>query len=89
MRRTLGDEKVLQSEPSMGGEDFSRYGKAGIPICMFKLGAVNPQRLVEFKQAGTPPPSLHSAKFYPDPAPTLTIGMTVMGAAALELLGLE
>ena len=25
----------------MGGEDFSRYGLAGVPICMFRLGTVD------------------------------------------------
>ena len=85
-RRTFGKEKVLLSEPTMGGEDFSRYGQAGIPICMFKLGSVSPERLAKFKQAGTPPASLHSSQYYPNPEPTLTTGITAMGAAALELL---
>lgn len=86
-RRVLGDENVAESEPTMGGEDFSRYGQAGIPICMFKLGAVSGSRLAEFKQAGTPPPSLHSPRFYPDPAETLETGVATMGAVALDLLG--
>ncbi len=85
-RRVLGDKNVTRSEPTMGGEDFSRYGKAGIPICMFKLGAVSANRLAEFKRQGTPPPSLHSPRFYPDPEATLETGITTMGAVALDLL---
>lgn len=82
----LGDEQVSESTPTMGGEDFSRYGQAGIPICMFKLGAVSKQRLAEFDAGGTPPPSLHSPRFYPDPEATLKTGMTAMGTVALDLL---
>jgi len=32
----------------MGGEDFGRFGKAGVPICMLRLGAVSQKRLDEF-----------------------------------------
>ncbi len=85
-RRVLGDTKVAEGDPTMGGEDFSRYGQAGIPICMFKLGAVTTERLAAFAAKGTPPPSLHSPRFYPDPVPTLETGMATMGAVALELL---
>jgi amidohydrolase len=84
--RVVGADHVAQSDPTMGGEDFSRYGQAGIPICMFKLGALSEARLEEFKDAGTPPPSLHSPRFFPDPEPTLETGMATMGAVALELL---
>ena len=49
----LGDENVAEAEPSMGGEDFSQYGLAGVPICMFRLGAVDQARLDEFEAART------------------------------------
>lgn len=85
-RRSLGDENVKVSDQSMGGEDFSRYGKAGVPILMFRLGAVDGKRLERFEQLGQSPPSLHSPMFYPDAAETLVTGVTVMASAALELL---
>jgi len=86
LRQTLGDAMVSESKPTMGGEDFSRYGQAGIPICMFKLGAVSSERLAEFDQAGAPPPSLHSPRFYPEPQATLVTGITALGTVALDLL---
>ena len=46
----------------MGGEDFSRYGLAGVPICMFRLGAVNQQRLDEFAAQEVAAASLHSPR---------------------------
>ena len=50
----------------MGGEDFGRYGLAGVPICMFRLGTVDQSRLDEFKEKGQSPPSLHSPRYYPN-----------------------
>ena len=49
---TLGEENVVPSEQSMGGEDFSRYGRAGVPIFMFRLGSVEPKRLAGLKRGG-------------------------------------
>jgi hippurate hydrolase len=89
LRRALGDANVVEGEPSMGGEDFSQYGLAGVPICMFRLGAVNQRRFDEFAAAHQPPPSLHSPKFYPDAAETLTTGVPAMIAVALDLLSPE
>jgi amidohydrolase len=84
--QTLGEQNVELSEPSMGGEDFSQYGVAGVPICMFRLGTIEPKRLAGLTRGGMPPPSLHSPLYYPDPAETLATGVTVMSAVALDLL---
>lgn len=81
----LGAANIQESEPSMGGEDFSRYGIAGVPICMLKLGSVSSQRLVDLEKQG-PPPSLHSSKYYPDPQETLTTGVVAVSTIALDLL---
>jgi hippurate hydrolase len=86
LKRALGDESVVDSEPSMGGEDFSQYGRAGVPVFMFRLGAVTKKRLDRYKQLGIDPPSLHSSRFYPDPPETIQTGIAAMAAAALELL---
>jgi hippurate hydrolase len=86
LRRALGAANVVASEPSLGGEDFSRYGRAGVPVFMFRLGSVEAQRLAGLKRGGAEPPSLHSAVYYPDAEPTLITGLTAMIAAALDLL---
>lgn len=86
LRKTLGEGNVVPSEPSMGGEDFSRYGRAGVPIFMFRLGSIEPHRLSGMKRGGQEPPSLHSAVYYPDAEETLTTGITAMSSAALDLL---
>lgn len=85
-RRVLGEKNVIPVDPSMGGEDFSEYGLAGVPIFMFRLGSVNADRLAEMKKGGKTPPSLHSPFYYPDAKESITTGVTAMSAAVVDLL---
>jgi hippurate hydrolase len=82
----LGKSHVVGSEPSMGGEDFSRYGRAGVPIFMYRLGSVDAQRLAGFARVNQPPPSLHSSVYYPDAEETLKTGLMSMTTAVETLL---
>ncbi len=84
-RQALGAERVIVTEPAMVGEDFSRFGRAGVPIVMFRLGAIDAKRLERYRQLGQPP-SLHSPQFYPDAEPTLVTGITAMSSVVLDLL---
>jgi len=84
--KQFGAANVDDPEPSMGGEDFSQYGRAGVPILMFRLGTIEPARLARMKQLGQDPPSLHSPLYYPDAEPTLVTGVQATVAATLELL---
>lgn len=82
----LGEKRVIESDQSMGGEDFARYGLAGVPIFMYKLGSVKRERLSKYAETGEMPPSLHSSKYYPDPELTLKTALESMSAAVFELL---
>jgi hippurate hydrolase len=86
VKRALGDAAVVDSEQSMGGEDFGRLGHGGVPVCMFRLGTIAPQRMARFAQLKVEVPSLHSALYYPDPVESLETGVAAMSAAALDLL---
>ncbi|NOZ40918.1 MAG: amidohydrolase [Planctomycetes bacterium] len=86
LKNALDEQNVNETNPSMGGEDFGRIGRAGVPILMLNLGTVSQQRLDEYKKAGTPPPSLHSPKYFPDPEASIVTGVTTLTTAALELL---
>jgi hippurate hydrolase len=86
IKGVAGDENVTEAEPSMGGEDFSRYGLAGVPICMYRLGTVDQQRLDQYKKEGVPPPSLHSPLYYPDAEASLRVSVPVMVAIVEDLL---
>jgi hippurate hydrolase len=86
LRRVIGEENLGEADQSMGGEDFSEYGLAGVPIAMFRLGAVDPSRLDKFEAEHRPPPSLHSPVFYPDAEAALRVGVPAMVAVAIDLL---
>ncbi|HEX5871387.1 MAG TPA: peptidase dimerization domain-containing protein, partial [Longimicrobium sp.] len=89
LRRVVGDANVIQREPVMGGEDFSRYGREEpkIPIFMYRLGSIPPEKMAASKKPGGKPlPSLHSAFYLPEPRATIRTGVTTMTAAAIDLL---
>jgi metal-dependent amidase/aminoacylase/carboxypeptidase family protein len=85
-RATLGEENVIQQEPLMGGEDFSRYIRAGVPGFFFFLGTLPPDRIAAMKTGKAPPISLHSDLYHPVPDPSIRTGVTAMSMAALNLL---
>jgi hippurate hydrolase len=87
-RKVLGAERVSARPAVLGGEDFSRYGRAGVPVFLFWLGTVAPERVAEAaKEGGKPLPSLHSERYAPVPEPALETGVLAMSTAVLELLG--
>ena len=85
-KQVAGEANVEISQPTMGGEDFSQYGRAGVPILMYWLGAINQERLDAWAASGESPPSLHSPLFYPDAEQTLVTGVSTMASSVLELL---
>ena len=87
-KKTLGADKVKQTEPTMGGEDFSEFSLPdySIPAVNFWIGAVDPAKVADSKKTGTPLPSLHSSKFAPVPEPTIRTGIIGMTSAVLELM---
>jgi hippurate hydrolase len=88
LRKVLGVEAIEPRPPVMGGEDFSRYGRAGVPIFMFWLGTIDADRWAAAQKDGaTPLPSLHSDLFWPDPEPTIRTGVLAMSQAVLNLVG--
>ena len=87
-RNALGKDNVEIVDPTMGGEDFSEYSLPdhSIPAVDFHIGAVDPAKIAQFKQAGKELPTLHSSKFAPVPEPTIRTGIVAMTAAVLELM---
>lgn len=87
-RAEIGADNVIESSPVMGGEDFGRYGQVEpkIPSLIYWLGAVDRDLYAKSKADGTPLPSLHSPVFAPEYKMTIRTGVTVMTAAALNLL---
>lgn len=82
----IGKENVIEQEPVMGGEDFSHFGRNGVPSLMYFLGTVEQRRLDRYKELGVSAPSLHSAEYYPEIEKSIEIGVTTMASGALQLL---
>ena len=87
-KKSLGSENVEIVDPTMGGEDFAEYSLPdhSIPAVDFHVGAVDPAKIAEYKQAGKELPTLHSSKFAPVPEPTIRTGIVAMTTAVLELM---
>lgn len=87
-KKALGSDNVEIAQPTMGGEDFSEYSLPdhSIPAVDFHIGAVDPEKIAQFKKEGKELPSLHSSKFAPVPEPTIRIGIIGMTSAVLELM---
>ena len=87
-KNVLGADNVEIDDPTMGGEDFSEYSLPdhSIPAVDFHIGAVDPEKIVQFKKEGKELPSLHSSKFAPVPEPTIRVGIIGMTSAVLELM---
>ena len=87
-KKKFGEDRVIEKDPEMGGEDFALYGRAGIPAFMFRIGSVPPEKLAaSHGPCAKSLPSLHSSCYAPDPEPTISLGIQALTAAVLELLG--
>lgn len=88
LEKAMGKESVLEGKPVMASEDFSLFALADPkpPICMFWLGAVDPAKLKDAEEKGTPLPSLHSSKFAPLPEPAIRTGVKAMTISVMDLL---
>jgi hippurate hydrolase len=89
LKKEFGDAKIVKAEPSMGGDDFSRFGRTDdkIPVMLLWLGAVKQETYDASRHPGGKPlPSLHSSLFAPDPDPTIAVGVKAMTLSAMDLL---
>jgi hippurate hydrolase len=87
-KELLGADHIHERPTFMGGEDFSRYGRAGVPVFLYFLGTMPPERVAEAaREGGRPLPSLHSDLYYPVPEPSIKTGVLTMTVAVLNLLG--
>ena len=88
--KSIGETRVYERDPSMGGEDFSQFGRTAekIPTVIMWVGGLDPAAWrAGVDGTGPIPPGNHSPLFAPVPEPTLKTGVQAMTAAAMELLG--
>ena len=88
-RQHFGEDRVRQTPPVMGGEDFSRYHLAdpSIESLIFWVGGVPQDRWDATNGDPARLPSLHSPFWAPDAEPTIATATEAMVVAALGVLG--
>ncbi|MDH5599338.1 MAG: amidohydrolase, partial [Cyclobacteriaceae bacterium] len=80
--KIVGLNNVVEAEPQMVGEDFSRYGQTEhkVPTVLFWLGTVSNQKI----ETGDLP-GLHSPFYYPEPNKSIETGVSVTTQSLLDL----
>jgi hippurate hydrolase len=87
LESVIGKENLVERPPIMGGEDFGRYGRAGVPIFMFFLGTIDKERWdASQREGGKPLPSMHSDSYYPVVKPSIRNGVLTLSIAVLDKL---
>lgn len=86
--RRFGSERVQQTPPVMGGEDFGRYYRAdkSIQSLIFWVGGVPQAKWDDAQHNGTVLPSLHSALWAPQADKVIETGTEALTAAVLHIL---
>lgn len=77
---TLGAASVKDVPPAMVAEDFGRLLAEDVPLCMFRLGTIAPERLAKMQAAGDLP-ALHSARYWPDYEVSIRTGVRALVGA--------
>ncbi|HLF62124.1 MAG TPA: amidohydrolase [Saprospiraceae bacterium] len=80
--KIVGIQNVVEAEPQMVAEDFSRYGLTGhqVPTVLFWLGTVPEERM----RSGDKP-GLHSPRYYPEAEKSIRTGVSVTTQMLLDL----
>ena len=83
-----GKENIHELKPTMGGEDFGRFARTlGVPGLQYRVGTIPRERWeASLKPGADPLPSLHSPLYYPEPEPTVRLGVESMANLAISLL---
>ena len=84
-RDVLGPDRVHERPMSLGGEDFSRIVRGGVPGFYWFLGSAPPEKIKAWKEGGPPVAFTHSDGYYPVPEPTIKTGVLSMTLAVLRL----
>jgi hippurate hydrolase len=89
MKEILGDSKVIRVDPATVAEDFGQYGRTAekIPVSLFWLGGVKPEKYRDYLEKGTVLPYLHSSQFAPDFDTAWACGVKAMSRAMIGLFG--
>ncbi len=84
----FGAERVIQTPPVMGGEDFGRFWRAdkSIKSMIFWVGGVPQAEYDAAKKEGRTLPSLHSPFWAPDAPAVIATATEALAAMAMKLM---
>lgn len=85
LKKSLGEDRVVEMPQKMTSEDFAEYGLAGVPSALLHVGAVAPARLAHVRDTGIPVPAPHSPEWAPDREATLKGAIRAEVTELLEL----
>ena len=86
LRTAMGAQRVVDIPAKMTSEDFSEYGRAGVPSVLLHIGAVSPAALADARRTGIPVPAPHSSEWLPELEPTLKAAVQAETTALIDLL---
>ena len=89
LRPAMGAERVVQTVPVMGGEDFGEFRRAdekSIQSVIFWVGGQPVERLAAARREGRTPPALHSPFWAPDAEAVIARASETLTRTALRLL---
>ncbi|MFM6830176.1 MAG: amidohydrolase [Novosphingobium sp.] len=87
----LGADRVVETTPTMAGEDFGEFGRAGggdIESTILWVGGRKTDDLERARKEGTALPSLHSPFFAPEADKVIAAGAEALTIAAMALMPL-
>ncbi|WP_397594407.1 amidohydrolase [Sphingorhabdus sp.] len=87
--KRFGKDRVIETKPVMGGEDFSQFyraDKANVQSLIFWVGGVPQADYDAAMRGGKSLPSLHSPFWAPEADKVIATASEAMAAAALDLM---
>lgn len=88
LKEQLGGASIVNVPPITASEDFSEYGKAGVPSMFFFVGVLDPKTVADAMRPGGKPLAFnHSPYFAPVPEPSIKTGVEAMTTAVLSAMG--
>ncbi len=89
LKLVLGVERVVETTPTMAGEDFGEFGladPANIQTTILWVGARRAEDLKKASEDGAALPSLHSPFFAPEADKVIAAGAQALVIAAMEFM---
>jgi hippurate hydrolase len=89
LRGHFGPDRVRQTPPSMGGEDFGEFGRAdreNIRSMIFWVGGASPEAIEKARREGGAVPDTHSPFFAPEADKVIGTASEALTLMALRLM---